>query len=61
MSEGTDIFISEDDGIKSIPKYVGMYNIGGDQGLCFYFEKKPKWFHRKMMQFCLGWGWRDIV
>lgn len=39
----------------------GWVKIGGDQGLCFSFERKPKWFHRKMMQFCLGWEWKDTV
>ncbi len=41
------------------PKYVGYYRIGGKQGLCISFTKKPNWFHRKMMHICLGWEWID--
>jgi hypothetical protein len=57
MNEDTNIYTCK----APIPKYVGMYMIGGDQGLCFSFEQKPKWFHRKMMQYCLGWEWKDTV
>jgi hypothetical protein len=40
----------------SQPNYVGCYSMGG---LSIYFEKKPKWLHRKMMKLCLGWEWID--
>jgi hypothetical protein len=42
-----------------LPKYVGSYRIGENYGLSISFEKKPNWFHRKMMKLCLGWEWRD--
>jgi hypothetical protein len=46
--------------IFAIPKYVGMYCLGGGKnGLCISFEKKPNWFHRTMMKVCLGWEWKD--
>ena len=57
MNEDTDIYTCK----APIPKFVGMYMIGGDQGLCFSFERKPKWFHRTMMKYCLGWEWKDTV
>jgi hypothetical protein len=39
------------------PKYAGGYQIGGPFGLRIMIEKKPNWFHRKMMWYCLGWEW----
>lgn len=41
------------------PKYVGGYQLGGKYGLQIMFEQKPKWIHRKMMKWCLGWEWVD--
>jgi hypothetical protein len=41
------------------PDYVGCYALGGNNVLKIYFEKKPKWLHRKMMKLCLGWEWID--
>lgn len=43
------------------PKYVGMYCLGDKASLCILFEKKPNWFHRKMMKMCLGWKWTDTT
>jgi hypothetical protein len=40
----------------SQPDYVGCYSLAG---LRIYFEKRPKWLHRKMMKLCLGWEWID--
>ena len=40
-------------------KYVGCYCLGGKNGFCISFEKKPNWFHRTMMRVCLGWIWTD--
>jgi hypothetical protein len=42
-------------------KYVGMYCLGGRNGFCISFEKKPNWFHRTMMKVCLGWEWTDVT
>lgn len=42
------------------PTYVGYYLLGGRFGLRISFEKKPCWFHRKMMYLCLGWEWGDL-
>jgi hypothetical protein len=56
LTEGTFKFNKE---FLSLPDYVGCYCIGGDVGLKFYFRKKPKWLHRKMMKMCLGWEWID--
>ena len=39
------------------PKYAGGYQIGGPYGLRIMIEKKPNWFHRKMMWYCFGWEW----
>lgn len=41
------------------PNYVGYYALGSTYTLRVMFEKKPIWFHRKMMQLCLGWRWVD--
>lgn len=41
------------------PRYVGGYQIGGAYGLRIMFERKPRWVHRKMMKWCLGWEWID--
>jgi hypothetical protein len=45
---------------KPSKTYVGRYCLGGIQGFCVAFEKKPNWFHRTMMKVCLGWEWTDI-
>jgi hypothetical protein len=45
--------------IFTLPKYVGCYCLGGKNGFCISFEKKPNWFHRTMMKACLGWEWTD--
>jgi hypothetical protein len=45
--------------IFTIPNYVGAYCLGGKNGFCISFEKKPNWFHRTMMKVCLGWEWKD--
>lgn len=37
--------------------YVGYYQIGSHFQIMS--EKKPKWFHRKMMNICLGIKWFD--
>ena len=42
-----------------VPKYVGFYKLGGNQGLRISQEKKPCWFHRKMMKWCLSFEWFD--
>ena len=62
MSEEPTFMLTHDKGpcTFSIIKYAGCYRIGDDGvGACFYLEKKPRWFHRKMMKLCLGWEWRD--
>lgn len=41
--------------------YVGHYCLGGNQGFCVSFEKKPNWFHRTMMRVLLGWEYIDIT
>lgn len=44
----------------SFPKYVGGYRMGDPPfTVQFNFTKKPNWFHRKMMNLCLGWEWVD--
>ena len=43
----------------SIPKKVGSYCIGGGDGFCIHFEKKPNWLHRKFMSLLLGVTWKD--
>lgn len=43
--------------VVTVLKYVGMYCLGGKNGFCVAFEKKPNWFHRTMMKVCLGWTW----
>ena len=45
--------------IFTMPNYVGAYCLGGKNGFCISFEKKPNWFHRTMMKVCLGWEWKD--
>jgi hypothetical protein len=45
--------------IYALPNYVGAYCLGGKNGFCISFEKKPNWFHRTMMRVCLGWIWTD--
>jgi hypothetical protein len=47
--------------IFTIPNYAGMYCLGGKNGFCISFEKKPNWFHRTMMKVCLGWEWKDKI
>jgi hypothetical protein len=48
--------------IFTIPKYVGMYCLGGGKNVfCISFEKKPNWFHRTMMKVCLGWEWENDI
>jgi hypothetical protein len=42
-----------------MPKYVGFYQLGGKFGLRISQEKKPSWFKRKMMKWCLGFEWFD--
>jgi hypothetical protein len=41
--------------------YAGYYCLGGKLGYCIGFEKKPNWFHRIMMNLCLGWKWIDAT
>jgi hypothetical protein len=43
----------------NMPKYIGYYNIGGNQGVCIHFIKKPKWIQRYFMKILLGWEWHD--
>ncbi len=45
--------------VVTVPNYVGCYCLGGKNGFCIAFEKKPNWFHRTMMKMCLGWEWKD--
>jgi hypothetical protein len=45
--------------IFTVHNYIGMYCLGGKNGFCISFEKKPNWFHRTMMKVCLGWEWND--
>jgi hypothetical protein len=45
--------------IFTVHNYIGMYCLGGKNGFCISFEKKPNWFHRTMMKVCLGWEWKD--
>jgi hypothetical protein len=40
-------------------QYTGFYQLGGNRGLRISQEKKPCWFHRKMMKWCLGLEWFD--
>jgi hypothetical protein len=40
-------------------KFIGAYCLNGQMGFCVNYEKKPKWFHRKMMKICLGFEWVD--
>lgn len=47
--------------IVTSPQDVGMYCLGDKASLCIMFEKKPNWFHRKMMKMCLGWKWTDTT
>lgn len=54
-----DYIVSNDRPVYSNPKYIGGYQIGGKYGLRIMFEQKPKWIHRKMMKWCLGWEWVD--
>lgn len=42
------------------PKYVGYWQLGGVGGLLIAAEKKPNWFHRKMIKLSLGIEWKDI-
>ena len=45
--------------ILTSPQDVGKYWLGNKQ-LCIHFTTKPNWFHRTMMNVCLGWKWIDI-
>jgi hypothetical protein len=45
--------------VITVPNYAGMYCLGGKNGFCISFEKKPNFFHRTMMKVCLGWEWKD--
>lgn len=46
--------------IKFPPKYVGYWQLGGPSGLLIAIEKKPNWFHRKMIKLSFGIEWKDI-
>ena len=43
--------------IELPPQPVGNYKV--DRYLGFTLTKKPKWFHRKMVELILGWKWED--
>jgi hypothetical protein len=46
--------------VIQLPNYLGYYEIGkGDGCLQLCQTTKPKWFHRKMMNICLGIKWFD--
>ena len=53
-----DKVYSKIEGIK-LPKKVGKYCIGGGDGFCIHFYKKPSWIHRTNMRLLLGWKWQD--
>lgn len=57
-SKDMDKVYSKSEGIK-LPKKVGKYCIGGGDGFCIHFYKKPSWIHRTNMRLLLGWKWQD--
>jgi hypothetical protein len=61
VSEYADNVVQDNASMRifTLPKYVGCYCLGGKNGFCISFEKKPNWFHRTMMKVCLGWEWKD--
>lgn len=58
-----DIYVSSEPimTIKSSPKYVGGYEIGGKNALKIMLAKKPIWLHRKMAEWFFGFVWVDEV
>lgn len=44
---------------SNLPKYVGVYQLGGQYGVRIMFQKKPIWLHRTMMKLCFGIEWID--
>jgi hypothetical protein len=30
-----------------------------NQSFRIYVQKKPNWFHKKMVKLIFGWGWED--
>ena len=46
-------------GSIKLPKKIGKYCIGADDGFCIHFYKKPNWLHRKCMEIFFGWKWND--
>lgn len=53
MNEHGEMLFTE---IKT-PEYKGKYCLGGETGVCFYFEKKPFFIHRWFMRLLLGFKW----
>ena len=45
-----------------VGKYVGGYRIGKLESgyIQFNLTKKPNWFHRQIVKWCLGWYWFDV-
>ena len=56
----TDDMLRVPDGAPTLfyqPPTVGGYHVGDNVQIMLL--KKPRWLHRKMMQWAFGWEWRD--
>ena len=43
--------------IRTPPPESGCWVI--NQSLRIYVQKKPNWFHKKMVKLMFGWDWED--
>lgn len=48
-------------GMVEQPVFAGAYQVGDDNGLMIWYEERPPFYKRLLVEWLLGWRWVDVV